>query len=463
MTAEMTTRAGGDLATSDAEWSVEQIVAQTLKIQECMKAVMKRDEHYGVIPGTGSRDGKPAKPTLLKPGAEKLCLMFRLCPEYETLRAEQSTALVSYTVRCTLTHIPSGNRVATGLGSCNSREKKYTRPADRKCPTCSKETIIKGKDEYGGGWLCYAKKGGCGAKFKDGDAAVEKQDLGLADPSDLDNTILKMACKRALVAAVLNGTAASDCFTQDLEDLAEKAAEYIPPPVAESRERIREEAPQDAGKANGRATSAVSPASPTPPANTPGAMPADLDSDWRNPPGGAPKPRTAADVKPTGGPITPEQIKAIHTLLTKLGNVTDEAYRKGVAVYRQADGSRCVDPETGKGTSKLLSKDQASHLISRFEDKMQRQEQRAAQGVDIGAVVKTKNEPVPSLEDLLETVREEDDVTPGGRWLDSLFGVDSLHAMDKTEKETALALLLVYGTDKYDETETKARALGRIR
>ena len=74
----------------------------------------------------------------------------------------------------------------------------------------------------------WAKKGGCGAKFKDGDATVEKQDLGLADPSDLDNTILKMGCKRSLVAAILNGTAASDCFTQDLEDLNAKEAEYAP-------------------------------------------------------------------------------------------------------------------------------------------------------------------------------------------------------------------------------------------
>ena len=41
-----------------------------------------------------------------------------------------------------------------------------------------------------------------------------------------------MACKRALVAAVLNGTAASDFFTQDLDDLTEKAAEYTPPAKA---------------------------------------------------------------------------------------------------------------------------------------------------------------------------------------------------------------------------------------
>ena len=223
MNTEISTRPTGAIATSgDEEWTVERIVAQTKKIQQCMHAVMIKDEHYGIIPGT------TGKPTLLKSGAEKLCLMFRLCPEYEIVRVEQSPTLVAYTVRCVLTHIPSGNRVATGLGSCNSREKKYARPADRKCPACGKESIIKGKDDFGGGWLCWAKKGGCGAKFKDGDASVEKQDLGLADPSDLDNTILKMGCKRSLVAAILNGTAASDCFTQDLEDLNAKEAEYAP-------------------------------------------------------------------------------------------------------------------------------------------------------------------------------------------------------------------------------------------
>jgi hypothetical protein len=34
------------------------------------------------------------------------------------------------------------------------------------CPKCGKDAIIKGKEEYGGGYLCFKKKGGCGAKFK---------------------------------------------------------------------------------------------------------------------------------------------------------------------------------------------------------------------------------------------------------------------------------------------------------
>jgi hypothetical protein len=33
------------------------------------------------------------------------------------------------------------------------------------CPKCGAAAIIKGKAEYGGGWVCFKKKGGCGAKF----------------------------------------------------------------------------------------------------------------------------------------------------------------------------------------------------------------------------------------------------------------------------------------------------------
>ena len=37
------------------------------------------------------------------------------------------------------------------------------------CPNClSSEAVIKGKEEYGGGWVCWAKKGGCGINFQDG-------------------------------------------------------------------------------------------------------------------------------------------------------------------------------------------------------------------------------------------------------------------------------------------------------
>lgn len=215
---------------SQDELSVEQIVAQVQKIQSVQATVMKDGDHYGVVPGT-------EKPTLLKPGAEKLCLTFRLGPRYPEVE-ERFDASGHYHVRakCVLHHIPTGTPVAEGLGSCTTRETKYAyRLAARKCPACGAEAIIKGKAEFGGGWLCWKKKDGCGTKFPDGAEAIESQPVGrVPNPelADSYNTVLKMACKRALVAAVLVGTAASDIFTQDLEDAAaptEPVAAETPP------------------------------------------------------------------------------------------------------------------------------------------------------------------------------------------------------------------------------------------
>lgn len=51
------------------------------------------------------------------------------------------------------------------------------------CPDCKKSgAIIKGKEEYGGGYLCFGKKGGCGAKFTD--AEMEQIKSGkVAEPA----------------------------------------------------------------------------------------------------------------------------------------------------------------------------------------------------------------------------------------------------------------------------------------
>lgn len=37
----------------------------------------------------------------------------------------------------------------------------------RPCPSCGQKAIIRGKAEYGGGFVCWKKMGGCGAKFDD--------------------------------------------------------------------------------------------------------------------------------------------------------------------------------------------------------------------------------------------------------------------------------------------------------
>jgi hypothetical protein len=95
--------------------------------------------------------------------------------------------------------------------------------------------IIKGKAEFGGGWLCWAKKGGCGAKWPDGAPEIEQQQVGDVanpDPYDLENTLVKMAKKRAHIDAALTGTASSDLFTQDLEEQGPSEKEHAPRPAA---------------------------------------------------------------------------------------------------------------------------------------------------------------------------------------------------------------------------------------
>jgi hypothetical protein len=224
MSTELTRRSSGEVAAP--ELTVEELLEQVQKIQQVMNKVMKNGTHYGTIPGTD-------KPTLFKPGAEKLCLLFRLDPEYESETIWQGEHMTVKTT-CRLFHSPSGTRVASGEGMCSTKETKYgVRLQKRSCPICGVEAIIKGKQEYGGGWLCFKRQGGCGAKFGDGDAAIEGQTVGKITNPDLPdtyNTVLKMANKRALVAAVLNGTAASDIFTQDLEDTVVAAKE--PEPVS---------------------------------------------------------------------------------------------------------------------------------------------------------------------------------------------------------------------------------------
>jgi hypothetical protein len=217
------------------EISVAEVVAQHEKIVQVMQAVMKPDVHYGIIPGVRN-------PSLFKAGAETLLVALRLAPHYVSEKIWHDDGHLTVSVACTLKHIPTGLEVATGEGLCSSRESRYAyRQGGRMCPECGKDTIIKGKAEYGGGWICFAKKGGCGAKWPDDSEqarAFETTEIGRVDNPDLAdtfNTVLKMADKRALIAAVLNGTAASDVFTQDVED-SQPSASAEPQPQAERRE-----------------------------------------------------------------------------------------------------------------------------------------------------------------------------------------------------------------------------------
>lgn len=192
-----------------------ELVERLSVIREAMDTAMKKDIDYGLVPGTD-------KPTLFKPGAEKLSVLFQLDLQVTNAKSWGPGDHLTVESKATAFHAPSGQRLGSGEGMCTTKEKKYAvRKQERTCPSCGVAAVIKGKKEYGGGWLCWKKRDGCGAKFHDGDPAIESQPVGeIENPElpDLWNTVVKMAQKRARVDAVLAVTGASALFTQDVED-----------------------------------------------------------------------------------------------------------------------------------------------------------------------------------------------------------------------------------------------------
>jgi len=124
-----------------------------------LKEGLQRD--YGTIPGTN-------KPTLLKPGAEKIMRLARVACEYTIINQVEDwdRPLFSYTVKCHVRIVAGGPIIEEGLGEANTLEAQ----------NANKNAFT------------------------------------------LKNTVLKMAKKRALVDAALAIGRLSDLFTQDIDD-----------------------------------------------------------------------------------------------------------------------------------------------------------------------------------------------------------------------------------------------------
>lgn len=202
--------------------SAADLKQQVALIQQVMNAVMKEGTHYGIIPGC-------PKPSLWKPGAEKLCLTFRLRPIVDNDRDVRTVDLYNeghreVTVYC---HIMTadGMELATGIGSCSTMESKYRYRGGEKVSTgqpVPKEYWNLRKTDPDKALAVIGGEGYGVSKF---DGKYEICELGEKmenpDIADTYNTVLKMAKKRAQIDGILSATAASDIFTQDLEDLEE--------------------------------------------------------------------------------------------------------------------------------------------------------------------------------------------------------------------------------------------------
>ena len=139
---------------------VEATMRKISQFQQVIQNTLHQNHDYGIIPGTD-------KPTLLKPGAEKILMMMGLRSEFEIVDSTRDfeKGFFQYQVRCKLYR---GDILITeGLGAANTKERKYLKQ----------------------------------------------------DPFTIDNTVLKIAKKRALIDAVLLVASLSEVFTQDIEDM----------------------------------------------------------------------------------------------------------------------------------------------------------------------------------------------------------------------------------------------------
>lgn len=212
--------------------SSQQVRGQVNLIQEVMRDVMKLNEHYGKIPGCGD------KPTLLQPGAQKLIMTFRLVPDPEMTVLDMGNG--HREVRCKVRLFnQAGVFLGAGVGTCSTMEGKYRfrsgpveftdKPVPKeywdlrvKDPKKAQALLGEGmqaKKNESGMWVC-ARKG----------AQVEHD-----NPADYYNTVEKMSYKRALVSATLTVTAASDIFTQDIEDMPEVIPQASTSPASDAR------------------------------------------------------------------------------------------------------------------------------------------------------------------------------------------------------------------------------------
>jgi len=202
-------------------------------IRQVMANVLEEGKDYGKIPGTD-------KPTLFKPGAEKLCLTFALGAVQPNVEDLSTSDAVRYRVSVPI-EAADGRVLAVGIGEASTDEEKYR----WKKPVCDEE--FQATPEH-----CRRVKWTRG-----GSSGAYQVKQIRTSPADLANTVLKMAHKRAFVAGTLLATGASSVFNQDLEDFSKELQENLLDDEATVRPTVK------------RASETKKPAAPVSPAVPP--------------------------------------------------------------------------------------------------------------------------------------------------------------------------------------------------
>lgn len=131
---------------------------------------------------------------------------------------------------------------ATGneIGSSKNKEPMPT------CPKCEKSSgVIKGKEEFGGGWVCFNKKGGCGHKWHDAPAAEPPKTNGKkpadqppGDPHESSKSAVRN-CEKERFGTLIDQIAAGTRSTPEQKDeLLELLAQRVVKSADEGNEQI---------------------------------------------------------------------------------------------------------------------------------------------------------------------------------------------------------------------------------
>ena len=228
---------------------IDEAKAKFELVREYTAKCLTKEIDYGKVSGV-------AKPSLLKPGAEKICSLFGLTPKFTCVDKimnwngegnPDDEPFFYFEYRCDLYR--GGEFVASCDASCNSWEKKYRyRKGELICPNCGKPLR---KSKNNDGFYCWAKQGGCGATFTANDPRITNQKVGDVknfDTAEQVNTFQKMAQKRAYVGATLIACNLSEYYTQDVEDMSHNSItvepEFVPEiPEAEYSTPVQQQQP----------------------------------------------------------------------------------------------------------------------------------------------------------------------------------------------------------------------------
>ena len=196
---------------------VSETLTKVKSLQATLKGILVDGHDYGKIPGCGE------KPTLLKPGAEKILMALGITSSYELIEHTENfegKGFFAYTVKCLL--YKNGQKITEGLGHANSKEKKWAVESvyEKDLPEGTDKSLLKKKT--------INTKNGSFTKYE-----VD------ADVNSKANTILKMAKKRAQIDAVLTVASLSEIFTQDFDDLEPIEEPTTQPTVEKVKEDIK--------------------------------------------------------------------------------------------------------------------------------------------------------------------------------------------------------------------------------